>query len=77
MTEWFRCPIEVTGILTSSFAQVGLGLQGAGGVQVVNRVVKQLDSVLGVVGEDAGILGNKLVVIGCLEQARRPTGTYQ
>ena len=41
------------------------------GVDVGDRVVEQLDDVLGVVGEGARVLAGQLVVVGGAQQARR------
>ncbi len=41
-------------------------------VQVINRVVQQLDDVLATVGVSAGVLDRSLVVVGGLEQTRGP-----
>ena len=45
---------------------------GERGVQVLDRVVQQLDDVLATVGIGAGVLDGGLIVVGSLQQARCP-----
>ncbi len=47
---------------------------GCSSLEVGERVVEQLDDVLAAVGVGAWILGGYLVVVGGLEEARRPGG---
>ena len=60
---------EVTGIIACQLGHVDR--LGDLAVQVIDRVVEQLDDVLGVVGEGAGILDGNLVVVGGLQAGGR------
>ena len=70
MAERLGVAGKVTGIIASQLGHVDR--LGDLGVEIIGRVVKQLDDVLGIVSKIAGILDGDLVVVSGLQQAGSP-----
>ena len=70
MAEGLGIAGKMAGVIASQLAHIHR--RGEPAIQIVDRVIKQLDNVLGVMGKGTGILGSDLIVEGRLQQARRP-----